>query len=308
MSLSLPPLNALRAFEAAARSGSYVTAAEELGVSPAAVSQQVKNLEEFLGKQLFRRYNNRIMLTDAGLTIFSGASEALQAISGITQQVVSGRARSRLVVSALPSVAERWMAPKLGIYKRDHPNFRFELRSEEDPVDFARYDIDLRFSYGLSFYPEMVTIPLLKDKVAPVCSPDYLLRNPALRRAGMASVPDEDLIHTNWGPAFISHPTWKTWFEDIGISRGDPTLGYKIGISSLALDLARDGVGVALGQQGLGAADIAAGRLIVIDQRSIPVGQAYCLVYPRAKETRAGLIDLVNWLTRSITGDAAAQT
>ena len=152
----LPPLNALRAFESAARHGSYVGAAEELSVSPAAVSQQVKNLEDFLGKQLFRRYNNRIALTDAGQTIYSGASDALQSLSALTEQVVSGRARSRLVISSVPSMAERWMTPRLALYKQRAPNFRFELRSEEDLVDFTRHEIDLRLVYGLNHYPDKV--------------------------------------------------------------------------------------------------------------------------------------------------------
>lgn len=302
MSLSLPPLNALRAFEAAARSGSYVAAAAELGVSAAAVSQQVKNLEEFLGKQLFRRYNNRIVLTDAGQTIFSGASDALQSISAFTEKVVSGRARSRLVISALPSVAERWMEPKLKLYFKDHPNFRFELRSEEDLADFARYDIDLRLSYGLSLYPDMVTIPLVQDAVVPMCSPGYLERNPAARSEGMAAVPDDDLIHTNWGPTFVSHPTWQAWFAEIDVKRPDETLGYRVGKSSLALDLARDGFGVALGQREMGADDIEAGRLVLVDERPIPLGHPYCLVYPRTKARKAGLVDLVNWLRTAPRG------
>jgi LysR family transcriptional regulator, glycine cleavage system transcriptional activator len=300
MSLSLPPLNALRAFEAAARSGSYVAAAEELGVSPAAVSQQVKNLEEFLGKELFRRYNNRIVLTDAGQTIYSGASDALQSISAFTEQVVSGRARSRLVISALPSVAERWMEPKLAAFMREKPNFRFELRVEEDIVDFARHEIDLRFSYGVSLYPELMTIPILQDQVLPMCSPAYLARNPGAAADFLAHVPDDDLIHTNWGPTFVSHPTWQAWFGLIGIHRPDETRGFRIGKSSLALDLARDGFGVALGQRMMAADDLEAGRLIILDDRPIPLGQHYCLVYPRSKAKKAGLIDLVDWLVQSV--------
>lgn len=306
MPLPLPPLNALRAFEAAARSGSYVAAAQELGVSPAAVSQQVKNLEEFLGKQLFRRYNNRIVLTDAGQTIFSGASDALQAISAFTEQVVSGRARSRLVISALPSVAERWMEPKLAAYRRAVPQFRFELRSEEDLVDFVRHDIDLRLSYGMNLYPDMVTIPLVQDEVVPVCSPDYLERNPAAGHMGLAAVPDDDLIHTNWGPTFVSHPTWQAWFAAAGVKRPEETLGYRVGKSSLALDLARDGIGVALGQREMGADEIEAGRLVVIDSRPISLGHPYCLVYPRARARKAGLVDLVNWLRAALRASRPA--
>ncbi len=295
MKLPLPPLNAIRAFEAAARHGGYVGAADELGVSPAAVSQQVKNLEDFLGKRLFRRYNNRIALTDAGQTIFSGASDALQSIAALTEQVVAGRARSRLVISSIPSMAERWMVPHLAAYRERAPNFRFELRSEEDLVDFTRYEIDLRLSYGRNHYPDMVTVPIMQDEVVPMCSPAYLARNPEARAAGIEAVPDDDLIHTNWGPSFVSHPTWQLWLAELG-RVPDEARGYRVGSSSLALDLAVRGIGVALGQRHMGADDRVAGRLVVLDERALPLGHAYCLVYPPAKARKAGLIDLVNWL------------
>lgn len=295
MKLPLPPLNAIRAFEAAARNGSYVGAAEELGVSPAAVSQQVKNLEDHLGKRLFRRYNNRIALTDAGQTIFTGASDALQSIAALTEQVVSGRARSRLVISSVPSMAERWMVPRLAQYRARVANFRFEMRSEEDLVDFTRYEIDLRLSYGLNHYPDMVSIPLMQDEVVPMCSPAYLARNPDANRPGLVNVPDDDLIHTNWGPSFVSHPTWRIWLA-AQARMPDEGRGYRVGSSSLALDLAVSGIGVALGQREMGADDLAAGRLVVLDERPLPLGHAYCLVYPPAKARKAGLIDLANWL------------
>lgn len=292
----LPPLNAIRAFEAAARHGGYVGAADELGVSAAAVSQQVKNLEDFLGKQLFRRYNNRIALTDAGQTIYSGASDALQSISLMTEQVVSGRARSRLVISSVPSMAERWVAPKLGLFRQRVPNLRFELRSEEDLVDFTRHEIDLRLSYGLNHYPDLISVPLMQDEVVPMCSPDYAARHPGAGEGGLAGVPDDDLIHTNWGPSFVSHPTWQLWLSAEGGRAPDETRGYRVGSSSLALDLAVRGIGVALGQRQMGADDLAAGRLVILDERPLALGHPYCLVYPPAKARKAGLIDLVNWL------------
>ena len=299
MKLTLPPLNAVRAFEAAARHGGYVGAADELGVSPAAVSQQVKNLEDFLGKRLFRRYNNRIALTDAGQTIFSGASDALQSIAALTEQVVAGRARSRLVISSIPSMAERWMVPHLAAYRARAPNFRFELRSEEDLVDFTRYEIDLRLSYGRNHYPDMVTVPIMQDEVVPMCSPAYLDRNPEARQAGLSAVPDDDLIHTNWGPSFVSHPTWQLWLAELG-RVPDEARGYRVGSSSLALDLAVRGIGVALGQRHMGADDLKSGRLVVLDERALPLGHPYCLVYPPAKARKAGLIDLVTWLKASL--------
>lgn len=203
MPLSLPPLNALRAFEAAARTGGYVAAAEELGVSPAAVSQQVRNLEDFLGKQLFRRFNNRVLLTDAGQVVFAGASDALQSISALTEQVMSGGTRSRLVISVITSVAERWLEPRLAAFALKEKALRIELRVESDPVDFARHDIDLRICYGTNIYPEMNTIRLFQDEVLPLCSPIYLERNANAKMQGMDGVPDDDLIHTSWGPSFV---------------------------------------------------------------------------------------------------------
>lgn len=297
MPLSLPPLNALRAFEAAARTGSYVAAAEELGVSPAAVSQQVRNLEDFLGKKLFMRFNNRVSLTDAGQIIFVGASDALQSISALTEQVSSGATRSRLVVSVITSVAERWLEPRLAAFALREKSLRIDLRVESDPVDFARHNIDLRICYGTNHYPEMNTIRLLQDEVLPLCSPAYLERNRSARADGMDGVPDDDLIHTNWGPSFVSHPTWHAWFAKSGTARPNDTKGYQVGTSNLALDLARDGVGVALGQRMMAGGDLAAGRLVPLSEIAIALGHPYCLVHPRSKARKAGLQTLIEWLT-----------
>ena len=108
-------------------------------------------------------------------------------------------------------------------------------------------------------------------------------------------MPDDDLIHTNWGPSFVSHPTWRLWLSEAG-RLPDEARGHRVGSSSLALDLAVRGLGVALGQRHMGADDLAAGRLVVLDERPLPLGHPYCLVYPPAKARKAGLIDLVNWL------------
>lgn len=298
MSLPLPPLNALRAFEAAARAGSYVGAAQELGVSAAAVSQQVRHLEDYLGKQLFMRFNNRVVLTDAGQAIHVGASEALQLISTMTEQIVSGAARSRLVISVITSVAERWLESRLALFARQHSNLRLDLRVEQDPVNFGRHNIDLRISYGASLYPEMITLPLCHDEVVPLCSPSYFERNPAARLRGMHAVSQEDLIHTNWGPMFFSHPTWEAWFAKAGLGRPDDSKGYRIGTSSLVLDMARDGVGVALGQRMMAANDLAAGKLVALSEITITLGEPYCFVYPKSKARKPGLQQLIGWLSQ----------
>ena len=296
MSLRLPPLNALRAFEAAARAGSYVAAAEELGVSPAAVSQQVRNLEGFLGKQLFMRFNNRVVLTDAGRAIFAGASDALQAISTLTHQAMTGVAKSRLVLSVLPSVAHRWLEPRLAAMVLEVPDLRFDLRVEEDPVDFARHDIDLRIWYGTNLYPDLSTILLVHDEVLPLCSPGFLRRNPEARSLALEGVPDDSLIHTDWGPSFGSHPTWREWFAKAGVARPGTAIGFRVGMSSLALDLARDGAGVALGQRMMAEADIAAGNLVALADLTLRMGHPYCLAHPQSKARKPDLQLLIGWL------------
>jgi LysR family glycine cleavage system transcriptional activator len=273
-----------------------VSAARELGVSPAAVSQQVKNLEAFLGKQLFMRLNNRVILTDAGQAIFAGATEALQSIAAVTRQAMAGSARRRLVVSVLPSVAHRWMAPRLARFAALNADFRFDLRIEDDPVDFTRHDIDLRLCYGTNLYPEFRTVPVIQDSVFPICGPGYLARNPAAADPLLAGVPDHDLIHTDWGPSFGSHPTWQEWFAKSGMSRPRAPEGFRSGMSGLSLDLARDGVGVALGQAMLAADDLAAGRLIRLSDVALPLGHPYSLVHPLSKTRKAGLRHLLDWL------------
>lgn len=301
MSLPLPPLNALRAFEAAARAGSYVAAAEELGVSPAAVSQQVRNLEEYLGKQLFMRFNNRVVLTDAGQAVYAGASESLQAISTLTEQIMSGHARSRLVISVITSIAERWLESRLAAFARQHPSIRIDLRVEQDPVDFARHNIDLRICYGANLYTEMTVILLKQDEVLPLCSPSYLERNVDAKTLGMKAVPHDDLIHTNWGPMFFSHPTWKAWYAKAGLNRPDDLKGYQIGTSGLVLDMARDGVGVALGQRMMASGDLAAGRLVSLSDVTIKLGHPYCIVHPHSKSRKAGLQALIEWLAKDLS-------
>ncbi len=301
--IRLPPLNSLRAFEAAARNGSYVAAAEELSVSPAAISQHIKKLEEYLGRQLFMRFNNRVLLTDAGSSVFAGASDALHSISDFTENIMFDRSRSRLVISTISSVAERWLQEKLARFALAHQNVRFDLRVESDPVDFARYNIDLRICYDAAAYPEMTAVQLVHDEVVPLCSPAYAARVPAVANGGMASVPEDDLIHTSWGPVFVSHPTWQKWHAMAGLKLPDYTKGYQIGSSALALDMARDGVGVALGQRMLALQDISAGRLVQLSDLGIALGHPYFLVYPGSKTRRSGLLLLRDWLIVGATKD-----
>ena len=293
----LPPLNALKAFEAAARLGGYVLAAQELGVSPAAVSQQVKNLEHFFEKNLFIRHNNRISLSDAGLAVYGEIGEALERIAGVTARVFDDTARAPLVISVPPSLASRWLNACLPDYAAVERGMRLDLRVEEDPVDFARQGIDVRLCYGEHLYRDHVTTPFLRDSVQPLVAPSFIER----RTAGSltaGTLGDGELIHTAWGPSFASHPSWSDWFAEAGLDRAPaPSRGHRVAMSSLAIDFAVAGMGVALGQRLLAGAEIAAGRLVSPFGPSMRLGHAYCAVHAHAKARKAGVRRFVEWVS-----------
>jgi LysR family glycine cleavage system transcriptional activator len=246
---------------------------------------------------MFMRFNNRVVLTDAGQAVYAGASETLEALSALTEQIMLGGTRSCLVISVITSVAERWLQSRLAAFARNNPSLRIDMRVEQDPVDFARHNIDLRICYGANLYPELTIVHLKHDEVLPLCGPSYLERNADAKRLGMKAVPYSDLIHTNWGPMFFSHPTWKAWFAKADLKTPDDSKGYHIGTSGLVLDMARDGVGVALGQRMLAEDDLATGRLVALSQLSLALGHPYSLVYPQGKSRKAGLTLLIECLT-----------
>lgn len=302
MSRKLPPLNPLKAFEAAARTGGYVSAARELAVSPAAVSQQVKTLERFFDKRLFTRHNNRLSLTDAGLAIFADSAAAFESLAGMTEGLLEGGFRSRLVISLPSSLASRWLNRRLHEFLVSEPATRLEIRVEDDPVDFARHNIDVRICYGRHLYPDLLSTVLIHDEVLPLCTPS-LLDGGMADAARPENILDEHLIHTNWGPSFASHPTWADWFACIGAPRvPDVGRGHRVGMSSLAIDLALAGAGIALGQRLLARDEIFDGRLRAPFGQSIPLGHPYCAVHGQAKSQKPGVKSFVEWVSNVAGG------
>jgi LysR family glycine cleavage system transcriptional activator len=299
----LPPLNAIKAFEAVARLGSLSLAARELSVTPGAVSQQLRILGDFFGKRLFERRHNRLQLTDAGLSVFAEAAEIIDRLSAMTARLLQGEQRAHLVVSALPSVAVRWLNHELGTFLAAAAEVRCELRVEDDPVDFARHHIDLRLTYGEHLYPELVTLPLLRDEVTPLCSPAYASRVP-LDASDPGTLPERDLIHLDWGASFASYPSWAEWFAAAGAPRLLGSVrGHKTSMSSLVIDLAASGAGVALGQRHLARLDLAAGTLLAPFATRLPLTHPYCLVHPHAKADKRIVMEFVRHLQRGLESE-----
>ncbi len=293
----LPPLNAIKAFEVTARVGNFTLAALELGVSSAAVSQQIRNLENWFGKQLFVRNGNRITLTDAGHAIYPQTSRALGDIAAMATRILEDEPRTRLIVSVPISLAESWLAPKLVRLLDTFPRMSIDIRVEEDPIDMARQNIDLRISYGDYHYPSLKSFGLLHDEVLPICAPAFRLKHGGAA-FDLAELHDSMFIHTNWGPNYASHPTWADWFLQTGSARHpDPSLGRRVGLSILAVSSARLGLGVALGQTIMARADLEAGRLIALSSTPIRLGHAYCAFVPAAKVNRAEVKTLVELLS-----------
>lgn len=286
--MDLPPLNALRAFEVAARTGSFVQAGEELGVTAAAVSLQVKALESHLGKRLFQRQGNRIVLTDAGREVYPRLGQALSDIAALAADLRGGQGRKRLVVSVLPSLAELWLVPRLrGFDSR----IALHLQVEEDPVALPREGIDLRVTYGGHFYPDYRIESLGQDRIIALAAPGLFKAFPDL--------PATAFIHTDWGPDYASQPNWHLWASRNGFPPPDPHQGLRVGMSALALAAARAGLGVALAPGRMARDDLAAGRLVALKGEALPMSRDYVLVYANAAARRPALQALVEHLKAS---------
>jgi LysR family glycine cleavage system transcriptional activator len=293
-------LNAVKAFEASARHGGFSLAARELGVTSGAISQQVRILEAFFSKQLFVRRNNQLQLTDAGLALYADSAEVIDRLSAMTQRLLEGNLPSRFVISTLPSVAVRWLSRRLERFLAREPDVRCEIRVEEDPVDFARHHIDLRICYGQHLYPELVTSPLLRDEVLPLCSHSFLSRG-QIDPGNRDSVRDKDLIHVDWGASFASYPTWAEWFHANGIERTPQLgLGHMVRMSSLAIDLAVAGAGIALGQGLLARDELADGRLVAPFREALPLGYGYCMVHPHSRGNKRTVLSFKAWIKEDL--------
>lgn len=243
--MRLPPLNPLKAFEATVRLGGFTAASVELGVSPPAVSMQVRKAEEYYGKKLFRRSHNALHLTDAGRQLYPSVSAALIELSTISDHLLENEARSNLVISTIQSLAVQWVSPAIARFRRACPDVGIELRIEADPIDLERALVDIRLTNESHFYPQHATTQLFDDTVFPTCTHSFA--DKYLTQDGFQSLPDSALIHTDWGENYASFPTWAAWFRTAGIARTpDMRKGLRVGGAAVASALVLNNAGIAL--------------------------------------------------------------
>lgn len=296
MARGLPPLNALRAFEAAGRHLSFTAAAEELHVTPAAISHQVKGLEEALGVQLFRRLPRGLSLTDAGQACLPKLSEGFESLVDAVERARGHEEAGVLNVSVLQSLTLKWLIPRLPRFHADHPEVDVRVHSSIRLVDFAREEYDLAIRYGLGHWPGARAERLMTEQVFPVCSPALMDGPHPLR--GPEDLRFHTLIHdASFGEIFGGNfPDWRAWLEAAGTEGIDATHGPGLSPSGMVIEAALRGDGIALGRSVLVHDDLTAGRLVRPFAVSLPVPYAYYVVTTETTATKPKVATFCAWL------------
>ncbi len=288
MHRKLPPLNALRAFEAAARHLSFTAAASELSVTQAAVSHQVKNLEEHLQVTLFNRRNRTLQLTDEAHRYLPDVRQAFDLLHEATRRLTAGNTPETFTVTALPSLTSRWLVPRLGRLLKAHPEINLRLAPAEHLVDFERDGVDIAIRYGRGNYAGMTSEWLMSEDLFPVCSPALLQGEHPL------TCPAQLVHHTLLHDDHVAD--WRTWLLAANIDSVDASRGPFISDSGMLLQAAIDGQGVALARGILAADDLAAGRLVKPFALTLPSEYAYYLIYPKKPEQSRMLLAFRDWI------------
>jgi LysR family glycine cleavage system transcriptional activator len=297
----LPPLNWLRAFEVAARHLSFTGAARELNVTQAAVSQQVKLLEQHLQKQLFYRLPRSLQLTDVGEAYLTVVREAFERLANGTQEVFGHDAGGLLTIRAAVTFAILWLAPRLGRFRAAHPELNLRVTNSIWPAEFNWDAVDLEVRYGNGRWPGLKAERLSEDDLFPVCSP-ALLDGPYPLRAP-ADLQHFPLLHV------IGHQHgWLDWLKAAGANQVDAARGTQFDTSLMALEVAAAGGGVALGRSSLMDGYVQAGRLVAPFDIAVPTDEAFYLVAPAERIDRPDTALFRAWLQEELEAQATGQS
>jgi LysR family glycine cleavage system transcriptional activator len=292
----LPPLNALRAFEATARHLSFSKAAQELHVTPAALSHQVRGLEDMLGLKLFHRRARSIELTAPARLIYPGVRSGFEAIREAIDRLGRGREDRILVVSAAPGLTAKWLVPRLYRFLARHPDIETRITASIGYANFTSDGVDVGIRLSSGVHPELYVEKLSEEWLLPLCSPRLLDGKRPLRSPrDLAHFP---LIQVDL-PGLV--PTWSDWMEMAGVGGIDTSRGLRLNVADHALDAASEGVGVVLAYKMVAARDIVLGRLVAPFGPEVPVpGRAYYFVCCRGQEKRAPVKAFRDWLFAEI--------
>lgn len=293
----LPPLNALRAFEAAARHMSFSKAADELNVTPAAISQQIRALEEIVGAKLFRRLTRSLLLTEAGRVALPAMTDGLDRLAEGYRAMRRQEEAGVLTVSVTPSLGAKWLVPRLERFQKLYPSFDIRIDASVGLADFQRGDVDVAIRYGGGAYEGLVARCLMSERVAPVCSPALLncahpLRTPSDLR-------HHTLLQSQWRMQHAFAPNWRMWLHAAGLHDINPDLGPRFNEDGLIVQAAIAGQGVALIGRAVASADLNAGLLVYpfgAPTSAEQQGYSYYVVYPEADASRPKVQAFTDWI------------
>lgn len=295
MARHLPPLNALRFFEAAARHLSFVRAAEELHVTPAAVSQQIKLLEDYLGVNVFKR-GKTLVLNESAHDALHLVSDAFDQLERAMLRVHSGSIAGPLNVSTPPVFAARWLIPRMDDFYSLYPDVEIHLLATRRVVDFSMEEVDVAIRFGRGQHPGLIVESLMPEMIIPVAAPSL---------AASIKTP-EDLAHANlieddWHIMRGDFPEWQALLATLEVF-DVPLKIRRFGDADLAIQAAINGLGVTLAWQSLVMNDIKSGRLVRVVNHSIPTDLSYQLVMPKNKAMLSKVAAFRSWLFEQASG------
>jgi putative choline sulfate-utilization transcription factor len=296
----LPSMTALVVFEAAARRMSFTKAAEELGITQAAVSRQVQALEQTFGFQLFRRLHRSIELTERGRVLSKSMSESLGAITRTVRSLTEEKNAGELVIAASVAFSHFWLLPKISDFRRTNPQVRLKIVSQDSNVNLQREDIDIAIRYGDGHWPDGKAIALFNDDVFPVCSPEYLAKRGS--PDCVADLTRHNLIASDSQDA--SWIGWDEWLRAFGHG-GDPRhVTLSCSFYTDAIHAAMRGEGIALGWNRLVHDLLARNQLVRVSAESLRTREAYFVVLKKGQPPKPQVEPFMRWI-RSETGDLA---
>jgi LysR family glycine cleavage system transcriptional activator len=296
MARKLPPLNALRAFEVAARAGNFTKAAKSLNVSQGAVSRHIAQLEAFLGLRLFVRNQRDVKLTPQGVEYAAVISEAFDRIEFATQANRQQTTNRVIRIRLFPTVAMKWLISRLGRFQALHPDINVQVTIANNLVDMGAEEIDFTIQIPAIAKPGIRYDKLFPIELVPVCSPDHLNGVDGLKQP--RDLLDRTLLHSMKRPH-----DWRTWFDAAGVATGSLREGLTFGNSSLAYQAAIDGLGIAMAHVELIQDDLTSGRLVTVHPLAVQTSESYHLVGREADSGRAELAAFRDWLLAEVETD-----
>ena len=298
----LPPLNSIRAFEAAARWLSFAKAAEELYVTPAAVSQQIRQLEDYLGVALFHRMTRAVKLTEEARAVLPLVTEGFDNLADAIERLNRVEESGLLTVNTAPTFAAKWLLQRLPDFTEQYPEIDLRLDASLVPREFDRDGIDISIRLSQGDYPGLHVSRVFGEEFSPVCSPILLGGEKPLRRP--EDLKNHRLLHVDWGYLKTAMPDWRIWIKAVGIEDIKVDHGPHFTVESLAIEAAINSNGVALVSHHAVAEDLKAGRLVRPFDLALQADFSYWLVCPHEYLRRAKVRAFCDWLL----GEAAKDT